>query len=107
MTDQIIRHPDKPNCWLLPDGSEFWGRPDDTAESVAAALLAMETEEADPLPALRVRRDAMLRESDWTQLADAPVDRKAWAAYRQKLRDLTKTEDPAAVVWPAPPKGTP
>lgn len=26
--------------------------------------------------------------TDWTQLADAPVDKTAWAEYRQALRDL-------------------
>lgn len=37
----------------------------------------------------RGKRDLLLKESDWTQLPDAPVDREAWAAYRQALRDLT------------------
>lgn len=43
----------------------------------------------------RLRRDLLLKESDWTQLPDAPVDREAWAAYRQALRDLTNH-----VNWP-------
>jgi hypothetical protein len=38
---------------------------------------------------VRIRRDQLLAESDWTQLADAPVDASAWAAYRQELRDIT------------------
>lgn len=33
-------------------------------------------------------RNARLAESDWTQLPDAPVDKAAWATYRQALRDL-------------------
>jgi len=33
-------------------------------------------------------RNAELAASDWTQLADAPVDKAAWATYRQELRDL-------------------
>jgi hypothetical protein len=33
-------------------------------------------------------RNAQLAASDWTQLPDAPVDRAAWATYRQALRDL-------------------
>jgi hypothetical protein len=53
---------------------------------------------------LRAERDALLSASDWTQAADANVDKKAWAAYRQALRDLpAKTEDPRAPVWPTKP----
>lgn len=37
----------------------------------------------------RLMRDLLLKKSDWTQLPDAPVNREAWAAYRQALRDLT------------------
>jgi hypothetical protein len=33
-------------------------------------------------------RNAQLAKSDWTQVADAPVDKAAWATYRQSLRDL-------------------
>ena len=53
---------------------------------------------------LRWRRDGLLFGSDWTQAADAPVDKAAWATYRQALRDLpSNTADPAHVVWPTPP----
>jgi hypothetical protein len=37
----------------------------------------------------RSKRNALLTESDWTQVADAPVDATAWATYRQALRDIT------------------
>lgn len=37
---------------------------------------------------MRGARNEKLTLSDWTQLADAPVDKAAWAAYRQALRDL-------------------
>ena len=37
----------------------------------------------------RNRRNSLLTESDWTQVADAPVDATAWATYRQALRDIT------------------
>jgi hypothetical protein len=55
---------------------------------------------------IRSGRNALLAASDWTQTADAPVDAKAWAAYRQALRDLPKTiKDPTAEIkWPEPPK---
>jgi hypothetical protein len=38
--------------------------------------------------AIRKKRDAKLTESDWTQVADAPVAQAAWATYRQALRDI-------------------
>lgn len=57
----------------------------------------------DPMIAIRVERDRLLGETDWTQLPDAPVDRAAWAAYRQALRDITETVDPSNPIWPAPP----
>ena len=37
---------------------------------------------------IKLWRDAQLRLSDWTQTLDAPVDKAAWATYRQALRDL-------------------
>jgi len=54
---------------------------------------------------IRRERDALLMGCDWTQVADAPVDTKAWAAYRQQLRDLPATIEDAAqpVEWPTPP----
>lgn len=53
---------------------------------------------------VRSKRNALLSASDWTQLADAPVDRAAWATYREVLRDITETfATPDAVVWPARP----
>lgn len=49
---------------------------------------------------VKERRDNLLRDSDWTQLPDAPVDKEAWAKYRQALRDVTKQESFPEVVWP-------
>jgi len=43
---------------------------------------------------LRTHRDRLLAASDWTQVADAPVDRQAWADYRQALRDFPATWTP-------------
>lgn len=37
---------------------------------------------------IRLWRNAELAATDWTQIADAPVDKNAWASYRQELRDL-------------------
>jgi len=37
---------------------------------------------------IRLWRNDELSLSDWTQLSDSPVDKSAWAQYRQLLRDL-------------------
>ena len=37
---------------------------------------------------IRNWRNAELVRTDWTQVADSPVDKAAWAEYRQALRDL-------------------
>ena len=60
---------------------------------------------------LRMFRDAKLAACDWRVVADSPlseVQRSAWVAYRQALRDLPSTiqgpllslED---IVWPSEP----
>jgi hypothetical protein len=52
----------------------------------------------------RKRRNKLLSASDWTQVADAPVDKAAWATYRQELRDISAQAGfPATVVWPTQP----
>lgn len=53
---------------------------------------------------MRLHRNALLAASDWTQTLDAPVDRDAWATYRQALRDFPATWTPApTVVFPERP----
>jgi len=52
----------------------------------------------------REMRDRLLAASDWTQVADAPVDQAAWATYRQALRDVPQQEGfPEQIEWPQPP----
>lgn len=53
---------------------------------------------------VRATRDAKLAECDWTQVADAPVDKTVWATYRQALRDVTAQEGfPWTITWPDAP----
>jgi len=54
---------------------------------------------------VRQERNALLAASDWTQVADAPVDQAAWAVYRQELRDITDGEGfPQNIIWPTEPQ---
>lgn len=57
------------------------------------------------LERLRIQRDKLLVESDWTQVADAPINQSAWATYRQQLRDLPSSWTPSEIVdLPLSPK---
>jgi hypothetical protein len=54
--------------------------------------------------AVRVQRNALLAQSDWTQCLDSTVDVAAWAVYRQALRDLPQQPGfPQEIHWPTPP----
>ena len=53
---------------------------------------------------VRAERNSKLSASDWTQVADAPVDKAAWATYRQALRDISAQPGfPWNVTWPDDP----
>ena len=53
---------------------------------------------------VRKQREDLLAACDWTQLSDAPVDKEAWAAYRQALRDISDQAGfPYDVVFPQDP----
>ena len=56
---------------------------------------------------VRGQRDGLLRNTDWTQIADAALGAhtaKEWAAYRQELRDLpSKHSKVSEVVFPDDP----
>ena len=76
--------------------------PAKTAAEQEAAYKAMK--DAEQAKSVRADRTKRLADSDWTQLADAPVDQAAWAAYRQALRDVTAQAGfPWAIDWPVQP----
>lgn len=56
---------------------------------------------------IRDMRNEALKDSDWTQMNDAPLDdaaKAAWRTYRQALRDLpANTTNPAEPDWPEMP----
>ena len=60
--------------------------------------------DAEQAASVRTSRNQLLNNSDWTQVADAPVDKAAWATYRQALRDITaQTGFPWTITWPDAP----
>jgi len=66
---------------------------------------------------LRMWRNRLLAESDWTQMPDSPLtdsQKTQWATYRQSLRDMTDTYstvpltdkgvmDETQITWPTKP----
>ena len=77
---------------------------------VDGKLIDLEVEPFVLAVPLRDTRNALLTQSDWTQLPDSPLtdsDKIAWQAYRQELRDLPETYSDATpidqVVFPNPP----
>lgn len=58
----------------------------------------------DLLERIRLWRNAELTRTDWTQVEDVPVDKAAWAQYRQALRDLPGSIDnPRKIELPQKP----
>ena len=68
------------------------------AEGIAA-------KDAEQAKSVRETRNQKLKDTDWTQVADAPVDKATWATYRQELRDITAQAGfPWNVTWPTQPE---
>ena len=68
-----------------------------------ASLQIVETE-ALIADIVREKRNDKLALSDWTQVADAPIDQAAWATYRQALRDIpAQVGFPNEITWPTEP----
>ena len=85
-----------------------------TEDEVTAKIAELET--AEPLRLLRVERNKLIAETDWTQLKDISLDsirEKNWKEYRQALRDLPNGSTPkldsygdldmSSVTWPDKP----
>ena len=78
-----------------------WYTKQSVAEMNQEAKDALDTTQAE---AMRKQRNDKLKDSDWTQVADAPVDKTAWATHRQALRDITvQAGFPWTIDWPAQP----
>ncbi len=79
-------------------------------ELTAEEIKEMEDRAAEAdlnLDMVRGQRNGLLRDSDWTQIADASLGAhtaEEWAAYRQELRDLpSKYSKVSEVVFPDDP----
>ena len=73
-----------------------------TAAEQEAAYKAMK--DAEQATNVRTSRTEMLKDCDWTQIADSTADKTAWATYRQALRDVPlQAGFPWTITWPETP----
>ena len=85
-----------------------------TEDELNAKVTELET--AEPFRLLRIERNKLIAETDWTQLKDISLDsirEKNWKEYRQALRDLPNGATPKldsfggldmlSVSWPDKP----
>lgn len=78
---------------------QVWNKTDATEEEISAKLEEKWVE-------VRIMRDALLAQSDWTQFQDSPLSGTQlteWQTYRQSLRDVTSQPNPFNLSWPAKP----
>ena len=73
------------------------------ASIITDAMIA-EHKEKDTWQQMRVYRNQLLKECDWTQGVDVPDAIKTpYQTYRQSLRDITMAENTSDVIWPTKP----
>ena len=87
------------------DVTEFWEYDGKNFNLPAIEnLFYKQLSNVEKLDAIRFERNARLAVTDWTQLPDSVCDKKAWAIYRQELRDLPNNiENIDNVFYPIPP----
>jgi hypothetical protein len=84
---------------VLVDG--IWTQQFQVEDKSYEELAQEDQQQAD---SVRSERSRLLTECDWTQVDDAPVNKQAWANYRQLLREVPDQEGfPWNVTWPTKP----
>ena len=102
----------KTGCWRVVRDNETLFVPNDPGnrdyhmvqQAIADGTVVEMEPSASVSQEVRSQRNGLLSSSDWTQVADAPVDHATWAVYRQALRDVPQQAGfPDNVVWPVKP----
>ena len=87
---------------VFTDRAAEGDQPAQTAAEQETAYKARK--DAEQAASVRAQRTQMLKDSDWTQIADSTADKTAWATYRQALRDITDQAGfPWTITWPNDP----
>jgi len=105
-TDFVFKNLDNPPHSCIPfdegnfDYQEYkeWLAAGNTPEAASENVLTWDD--------IRLKRDNILKDTDWTMTTGATVDQAQWAAYRQIIRDIPQTykdKTPDDVVWPTQP----
>ena len=105
-TDFVFKNLDNPPHSCIPfdegnsDYQEYkeWLAAGNTPEAASENVLTWDD--------IRLKRDNILKDTDWTMKTGATVDQAQWAAYRQVIRDIPQTykdKTPDDVVWPTQP----
>jgi hypothetical protein len=85
---------------ILVDGTytQVWNQTDATQEEIDVKI-------ENQWEQIRVARNEILTQCDWTILPDSPVSSSIedWKTYRQQLRDITNQSNPFEVMWPTQP----
>ena len=89
------------------DGAAYW-IVDPVAKTVVHDAATSDADKTLELwKRLRIERNALLVDSDWTQASDSPLTdevKATWATYREELRDFPESADPDDPTWPTPPE---
>ncbi len=87
---------------ILSDDSDAWEKAGITWGTVKTKLI--ELNELEPMKLLREERNRRIAETDWWASSDLTMSAER-TAYRQALRDITKTYSSLDdVVWPDKPE---
>ena len=93
---------DDNNLAILSDDSDAWEKAGITWGTVKTKLI--ELNELEPMKLLREERNRRIAETDWWASSDLTMSAER-TAYRQALRDITKTYSSLDdVVWPDKPE---
>ena len=89
---------------VFTDTTDDDGNVTTAADNEAAYKVRIDAEAAT---SVRILRDKLIAETDWTQLTDSQLSdsvKATWVTYRQALRDLPTSEGfPHTTTWPAKP----
>ena len=87
---------------VFTDTAASEGQPAKTAAENEAEYKARK--DAEQAANVRRSRTEMLKDCDWTQIADSTADKTAWATYRTALRNVpAQSGFPWTITWPETP----
>ena len=82
----------------------YIGQPTQEGNRWVTTWVVVPIPDSEQAAKVREQRNQKLKDTDWTQVADSPVDKAAWATYRQALRDVpSQAGFPWDVQWPVEP----